>query len=57
MLNSRKLEVASQCITLIGQLQTKLAALEMNHEIEILKAVRDSVEREICRLCNGGGDD
>ncbi|AGK61475.1 hypothetical protein Asulf_01492 [Archaeoglobus sulfaticallidus PM70-1] len=55
MLNSRKLIIAAEALKLLVDAQTKLAALEMDHERKVIEAVKDSIMREICRISNGGG--
>ncbi len=57
MINSRKLIVAAEALKLLVDAQTKLAALEMEHESKVIEAVKESLMKEICRISNGGGDD
>jgi|GEM_PF-2338265 hypothetical protein len=50
MQNSRKIIVAAECLRLLEDARTKLAALEMSHESNIIEAVKQSLTREIGRL-------
>ncbi|WP_309493775.1 hypothetical protein [Candidatus Hecatella orcuttiae] len=56
MIDSRKMIVAAEALKLLVDAQTKLAALEMDHEREVIEAIKDSIMKEICRISNGGGE-
>lgn len=47
VIDERKLILASECLKDLESARTKLAALEMNHEVNILKAIKESVIRRI----------
>lgn len=53
MRNSRRFIVAAEALKLLEDARTKLAALEMDHEANILQGVREAVirniEDEVCR--------
>jgi len=47
MRNSRRFIVAAKCLELLEDVRTKLTALEMNHEANILQGVKEAVLRNI----------